>query len=110
MALALESMESVSEGVRMVAREARSMGIFGGWYLVSVWMGKADAYRPNQLSIRGFRLFSLMLTMPISRWAFSGESEACAALTMMVEPNSRRIVPGGAFEGSVGPSTSRIFR
>ena len=28
---------------------------------------------------------------------------------MMVEPNSRRMVPGGALEGSVGPSTSRIL-
>jgi len=26
------------------------------------------------------------------------------------DPNSRRIVPGGAFDGSVGPRTSRIFR
>src|SRR5258705_9825370 len=41
MALALESMESVSEGVRMVAREASSMVIleFGFW--VSAWAGKA---------------------------------------------------------------------
>jgi hypothetical protein len=39
-----------------------------------------------------------------------GESEACAALTMMVEPNSRRIDPGGALAGSVGPRTSRILR
>src|SRR5881396_3365637 len=47
--------------------------------------------------------------MPISRRAFSSESLAWAALTMMVWPNSRRIEPGGALEGSVGPSTSRIF-
>ena len=48
--------------------------------------------------------------MPNSRWAFSAESLACAALTMMVEPNSRRMEPGGALDGSVGPSTSRILR
>ncbi len=28
---------------------------------------------------------------------------------MMLDPNSRRIEPGGALEGSVGPSTSRIL-
>ena len=28
---------------------------------------------------------------------------------MMFCPNSRRMEPGGAFEGSVGPRTSRIF-
>jgi len=37
--------------------------------------------------------------MPISRRALSGESEAWAALTMMVEPNSRRMLPGGALQG-----------
>ena len=31
------------------------------------------------------------------------ESEACAALTMIVWPNSFRIEPGGALLGSVGP-------
>jgi len=31
------------------------------------------------------------LTIPVSRLAFSHESLACAALTMMVEPNSRRM-------------------
>ncbi len=37
------------------------------------------------------------------------EAVYVAALTMMVWPNSRRIEPGGAFDGSVGPSTSRIL-
>ena len=57
-----------------------------------------------------WKSFSPTLTMPISRRAFSSESLAWAALTMMVWPNSRRIEPGGAFDGSVGPSTSRILR
>ena len=48
--------------------------------------------------------------MPSSRLAFSSESLACAALTMMVWPNSRRMEPGGALDGSVGPRTSRILR
>lgn len=49
------------------------------------------------------------LSIPISRVAFSGESEACAALTIMLVPNSLRMVPGGALAGSVGPRTAQIL-
>src|ERR1051325_6534216 len=57
MALAFESMESVSEGVRMVAREASSMGIGFCFLGFTVRERGADAYLPNQLSIKGFKLF-----------------------------------------------------
>jgi len=65
--------------------------------------------RGNQTSRKTFfhtarKLFSPTFTIFISRSAFSTESLACAALTMIVEPNSRRIDPGGALEGSVGPA------
>src|ERR1017187_4474058 len=56
---------------------------------------------PNASSMTCLKLFSPGLTMPNSRLALSGESLACAALTMMVEPNSRRMEPGGALDGSV---------
>src|SRR3954453_7920760 len=57
MALAFESMLSVREGVRIVARLASSMAGL-------VWFGfglgnQRGAYLPYQLSIRGLRLFSL---------------------------------------------------
>jgi hypothetical protein len=37
------------------------------------------------------------------------ESDACAALTMIVCPNSFRIEPGGAFAGSSGAEARREF-
>src|SRR5882757_1560845 len=81
-ALALESMDRVSDGVRIVARWARSMGILDFGFGLGL-AGGIGTHLPNQLSIKGFRLFSLIWTIPISRWAFSGESEAWAAFTMM---------------------------
>jgi len=54
----------------------------------------------------GISLASLALPVVCLSLVFSG---ACAAFTMMFEPNSRRMEPGGAFDGSVGPSTSRIL-
>ena len=52
-------------------------------------------------------LFSILM-IRISRLAFSWESEAWAVLTMTLEPNSRRMVPSAALEGSVAPRTSRM--
>src|SRR5260221_3450349 len=75
---------------------------------VLLWL--AATQFPKNSSTTCLKAFSPTLTMPISRLAFSAESLAWAALTMMVWPNSRRIEPGGALEGSVGPSTSRILR
>ena len=72
---------------------------------------KLRAYNfPKCSSTTCLKLFSPGLTMANSRLAFSTESLACAALTVMFEPNSRRMEPGGALDGSVGPSTSRILR
>ena len=45
----------------------------------------------------------------ISRSTLSGASEAWAVLTITLLPKSRRTVPPGAFDGSVGPSTERIL-
>src|SRR5438270_2909883 len=91
-------------------RELRgACGDFHG-SIQSIQSRSGNYLRRQKFSINGLKLFSSTWTMRISRSAFSAESEAWAALIMIVCPNSLRMEPGGAFFGSVGPSTSRIFR
>src|SRR5207245_10933742 len=78
---------------------------FGNFHL-SIFvsnLGSAHYLCAQKFSIKALKLFSSTPTIAISRFAFSIESDACAALIMIVWPNSLRIEPGGAFAGSVGP-------